>query len=86
MAIKVTIGESITQEEKPFPKFMRDKHGNIIFVIGKNNNSEEQYHYKVIYIKGFEFSTVGHFCDEFDLFSSYNPYFDYNEPITLQNK
>jgi hypothetical protein len=89
MAIKVTIGESKTQEEKPFPKFMQDKHGNIVFAIGKNNNSEEQYYYKVVYIKGFEFSefsTVGSFCDEFNLFNSDNPYFDYNEPITLQNQ
>jgi hypothetical protein len=84
MAIKVTIGESKTQNEKPFPKFMQDKHGHIVFAI--EENSEESNHYKVIYIKGFEFSTVGHFYDEFNLFSSGNPYFDYNEPITLQNQ
>ena len=85
MAIKVTIGESNTQEEKPFPKFMKDQNDRIVFVIGKNNDSEEQYHYRVIYIKGFEFSDSGKFTEEFYLFNSENPFTDYNEPITLQN-
>jgi hypothetical protein len=84
MAIKVTIGESKTQDEKPFPKFMKDKHGHIVFAI--EENSEESNQYRVIYIKGFEFSDIGKFCEEFYLFDSTNPYFDYNEPITLQNQ
>jgi hypothetical protein len=84
MAIKVTIGESKTQEKKPFPKFMQDKHGHIVFAI--EENCEESNHYKVIYIKGFALSDIGHFYDEFYLFSPENPYFDYNEPITLQNQ
>ena len=86
MAIKVTIGESKTQDEKPFPKFMKDQYDKIVFAIGENNDSEESNHYRVIYIKGFEFSDIGKFCEEFYLFDSTNPFFDYNEPITLQNQ
>ena len=69
--INVTIGESKTQEEKPFPKLMKSKGGRIVFMI---TNS-----------KGFQLNKA--VDDDPHYYTSWcmEDFTDYNEPITLQN-
>jgi hypothetical protein len=72
--INVTIGESKTQESKPFPKLMigSQTHLVVLFV------SEQV---GVVITTGVSPYKVGEFSHNW-----YNPDFtDYNEPITLQN-
>ena len=75
--INVTIGESKTQEAKPFPKLMKCKDNVIYYFIRESyglpiaNWDEERFE------MSFENMTAANWdMDEFT---------DYNEPITLQN-
>lgn len=77
MAIKVTLGEAQTQEEKPFPKLMiskvtgnivlfhSNKKGTVVF-LGENNGTY----------------CLGEYRDDLNI----GNFTDYNEQITLQNK
>ena len=71
MSVKVTIGESKTQEAKPFPKLMKTDGGRIVFMISSTN--------------GFQLNNaVGedpHFYTRWNM----GNFTDFNEPITLQN-
>ena len=75
MAVNVMIGESKTQEEKPFPKLMRAyTNGLTVFFIDKGlgfvlnspDNSRE----------------VGYYSETFFM----ENFTDFNEPLTIQNK
>ena len=81
--IKVTIGESKTQE-KPFPKLMIGrKTGSIVYVFGK---SCENGKYHVAYVCGFPEDKLFTQSYEFQLFNEANPHFDFNGSITIENK
>ena len=77
--IKVTLGKLKTQEEKPFPKLMKNKDGEIFFFVRRNyglpltdiSDGRWPYHDKDFA----DFSTV----------ASKHEFTDYNEPVTLQN-
>lgn len=77
MAIKVTVGEQKTQNEKPFPKFMKlNNHPSKLIVLFKKHKRGTVL-----------FSTSNHWeiadtSDDFDM----SQFVDYNEPITLQNE
>lgn len=73
MAIKVTVGEQKTQNELPFPKFMKSSNGRIVFMIS--------------YGKGFLLNRVSN--NDIPKYSELwfmGDFADYNEPITLQNE
>lgn len=71
--INVTIGESKTQSEKPFPKIMKSKYsGAIVFFI----SNERGY----ILVEGRD---IKYDTSEFGW--AMNNFTDFNEPITLQN-
>lgn len=74
--IKVTVGESKTQSEKPFPKLMvSSQTGNVVFFLSSGEG--------VVLLateNGSNFSS-GEYFSMFDM----KCFTDYNEPITLQN-
>ena len=72
MAIKVMLGATEnTQQEKPFPKLMKDKYFGDIFYFSRYG-----YGLPLTYKKG---KTVT--ADGWNM----NNFADYNEPITIQN-
>jgi hypothetical protein len=71
--IKVTIGESKTQE-KPFPKLMQNKNGCIRLVF------EDLSSLILVSVEGDNFFYYNH-KNDYDL----SKFTDYNEPITIQN-
>ena len=73
MSIKVTIGESKTQEEKPFPKLMSTEYGTIVLMV--------KYGCGVVVHERSYCYGVGHYSEHWQPKS----FTDYNEPITLQN-
>ena len=74
MSIKVTIGESKTQSEKPFPKLMKHSDGTITFFKSKGIGTHIFAPEHVIHIIGKHGTVI-----------SMESYTDFNEPITLQN-
>lgn len=87
MAVKVSIGESKTQEVKPFPKLMAFKYPNsgtklLLFMKDSKNGVVLK---KLEEGKSINLDAVGDFwtikSDEFND----GVFTDYNEPITLQN-
>lgn len=79
--INVTIGESKTQEVKPFPKLMIGEYGTIIEVLQLPNEHGCAH---VVIRKSNQFP-IG-FRADFRLKGSVEMFDkDYNEPITLQN-
>ena len=73
MSIKVTIGESKTQSDKPFPKLMQSKETGIIVLMTRHAsgtvvNKNEHWH-------------IGYASSGWNM----DVFCDYNEPITLQN-
>ena len=72
MSVKVTIGESKTQSEKPFPKLMIATKG-----IWKG---------QICFFEKNEHGTLVGPTEFGYAYNFYMPYFtDYNEPITIQN-
>jgi hypothetical protein len=78
MSVKITIGESKTQEVKPFPKLMtvndstNDDNGIVILFTEGGN--------------GTVIKAAGKYHIGYSSFSFYMEQFtDFNEPITLQN-
>lgn len=72
MAIKVTVGEQKTQNEKPFPKLMTSKAGRIVFMTS--------------YEQGFQLNHAADDGPHFYKDWSMDDFTDYNESITLQNE
>lgn len=69
--INVTIGESKTQSEKPFPKLMKQLDaGWIIYMLSET---------KALHLTG---KFAGGFTEDYHIDKNT---VDYNEPITLQN-
>jgi hypothetical protein len=75
MAIKVTIGESKTQDEKPFPKLMQGISGTIVLF------QQTKKGFVVNAVEGVCF-IIGEYSDDWAM----HKFTDYNEPITLQNQ
>lgn len=75
MAINVTIGESKTQEAKPFPKLMKFTEHNTIVFLEKHSCG------MIINADGFYQGCVG-YATNFPM----ELLVDFNEPITLQNQ
>jgi hypothetical protein len=78
MAVNVTIGESNTQDEKPFPKLMIHKDGTITR-FERIGAGVHVWASKTITDRG---------CIMWDKLIDINmsEYTDFNEPLTLQNK
>jgi hypothetical protein len=73
MAIKVTLGATEnTQQEKPFPKLMKNKKGCIRLVFNEKSS---------IVIVSATSENAPFFSDCFNI----NSFWDFNEPITIQN-
>lgn len=72
--INVTIGESKTQSEKPFPKLMIHSGKKIIVLMLKNKCGSVLYSTSSAY-------GIGYYSEDW----STENFTDYNEPITLQN-
>lgn len=75
MAIKVSVGEQKTQEEKSFPKLMIGKLGSIVLFNENRKGTMIQY-------IGESSIKVGEYYEGFDM----HAFTDYNDPITLQNE
>lgn len=80
MAIKVTVGEHKTQNEKPFPKLMINEDRDIIIEVLQAPDKYGFCH--VIHRKG---RSAGVYTKDFQLNGAMK-FIDYNEPITLQNE
>ena len=77
MAIKVTVSEQKTQNEKPFPKVMKlNNHQSELIVLFNSHKSGT-----VLYSKYNQWE-IADISDDFDI----KQFIDYNEPITLQNE
>lgn len=81
MAIKVTLGEAKTQEEKPFPKLMISDLGQIFYMVGVNEDRDDL-------LIGVEIHSNGYFIGGNGISKNMARalFKDYNEPITLQNE
>ena len=76
MSIKVTIGESKTQNEKPFPKLMKSNYGFIVLFYREKCG--------VLLDRGnCEKGSIG--IGDYNETWKMDIFTDYNEPITLQN-
>ncbi len=69
--IKLTIGESKTQEVKPFPKLMASNEGRLVMMIS----------YGIGFQLNYAANEDPHYYKEWAM----NEFTDYNKPITLQN-
>lgn len=78
MAVKVTIGESKTQNEKPFPKLMVNRYGCIRLVYECGSS---------VILKSAQNAEGSWFESRINAPSDWDisDFTDYNEPITLQN-
>lgn len=72
--INVTIGESKTQELKPFPKLMKHNDGTITYFSSMNNGVH-------IYARASMKEIIGVISHSISM----DEYSDFKEPITLQN-
>lgn len=88
MAFKVTIGESKTQEVKPFPKLMTYKYPNngakilLLMKDSKNGVVLEKLEEGI----NINMDALGNFWTIISDDSNIGVFTDYNEPITLQNR
>ena len=73
MSIKVTIGEYKTQNQKPFPKLMQSSEGVIIVLMTEESSG--------VVINENRFYEIGYKSSAWNM----DVFYDYNEPITLQN-
>lgn len=80
MAIKVTVGEPKTQNEKPFPKLMINEDGDTIIEVLQAPNKYGVC--PVVHRKGY---SKGVYTKDFQLNGAMK-FIDYNSPITLQNE
>lgn len=78
--INVTIGESKTQSEKPFPKLMTSELGQILYAFGLNESRSDL-------IVGVLLRTNGYAIGKFNYSESWSRhnFTDFNELITIQN-
>jgi hypothetical protein len=80
--IKVTIVESKTKEEKPFPKLMQGDDGSIIEVLSEPNNFRTAP--VVVRILGEKLQAKVGFAASFTI-DGVVKFTDFNEAITIQN-
>ena len=77
--VKVIVGKQKTQNDKPFPKIMKEIDGDsLIFVLKKPDCNGMT---KAVYLNCFKDDPL---ATDFFLYGAVK-YTDYNEPITLQN-
>ena len=78
--IKLTIGESTTQEKKPFPKLMiREKEGKVCIILASEKVKD------TIYGICLKSDFLGDQMYEYSMAWNAMIFTDFNEPITIQN-